>query len=258
MSPSSPSSTTRSYGIPGSLFRLGRQPGHPRLRSRSGGRAAGRHRGRPVPRPGEPVLSAHALPRGTGRTRWGDPGRGDGRGGLGEDHWRLPGAGRGRAQQSAGFGLAGIGAGSIEHGRALGHSDLEALGVRGGAWTPALCAVLQEPDSPDPAVRIRIGELRERLRDCLPCAVAHGVRVWAGTDVVGTIADEIALLADHGLAARIVTHNDDPLEDPGVLARTVRDACRPAGAGCPARRSPSPSRCRACPHRTASWPRSGR
>jgi imidazolonepropionase-like amidohydrolase len=137
-------------------------------------------------------------------------------------------------------GLAGIGADSIEHGRALGHSELEALGVRGGAWTPTLCAVLQGRNSSDPAVRRQIGELRERLRDRLPYAVAHGVRVLAGTDRVGTISDEIALLADHGLtageaiaaagsAARdflgihpegdIVTYDGDPLEDPGVLAR---------------------------------------
>jgi imidazolonepropionase-like amidohydrolase len=64
--------------------------------------------------------------------------------------------------------------------------------------------------------------------------------VLAGTDVVGTIADEITLLAEHGLTAGqaiaaagslardflgihpegdIVTYDDDPLEDPGVLAR---------------------------------------
>jgi imidazolonepropionase-like amidohydrolase len=137
-------------------------------------------------------------------------------------------------------GLVGIGADSIEHGRALGHSELEALGVRGGAWTPTLCAVLNGRDSSDPVVRGRTGELRDRLRDCLPYAVAHGVRVLAGTDVVGTIADEIALLSQHGLtagqaiaaagsAARdflgihpegdIVTYDDDPLEDPYVLAR---------------------------------------
>ena len=137
-------------------------------------------------------------------------------------------------------GLVGIGADSIEHGQALGHAELAALGVRGGAWTPTLCAVLQGRDSPDPAVRSRVAELRERLRDCLPYAVAHGVRVLAGSDVVGTIADEIALLADHGLtagqaiaaggsAARdflgihpegdIVTYDDDPREDPGVLAQ---------------------------------------
>ena len=139
-------------------------------------------------------------------------------------------------------GLAGIGADSIEHGTALGHSELEALGVRGGAWTPTLCAVLHGRDSSDPAVRSRTGELRERLRDCLPYAVAHGVRVLAGTDVVGTIADEIALLAEHGLTAAqaiaaagsaardflaihpegdIVTYDDDPLQDPRALARPV-------------------------------------
>ena len=98
-------------------------------------------------------------------------------------------------------GLAAIGADSIEHGTALSRSEIEELGARGGAWTPTLCAVLGNRDSPDPDVRKRIAELRERLRDHLPYAVAHGVRVLAGTDVVGTIADEIALLVDHGLTA---------------------------------------------------------
>jgi imidazolonepropionase-like amidohydrolase len=137
-------------------------------------------------------------------------------------------------------GLVGIGADSIEHGVALGHQELAALGSRGGAWTPTLCAVLGDRDSPDPAARARAGELRERLRDLLPYAVAHGVRVLAGTDIVGTIAQEIALLAGHGLtvtqaiaaagsrardflgihpAGDIVTYDGDPREDPGVLAR---------------------------------------
>jgi imidazolonepropionase-like amidohydrolase len=136
-------------------------------------------------------------------------------------------------------GLVGMGADSIEHGLALGHAELEALGARGGAWTPTLCAVLNGRESSDPMVRRRAGELRDRLRDCLSYAVAHGVRVLAGTDVVGTIADEVALLSQHGLtagqaiaaagsAARdflgihpegdIVTYDDDPLEDPSVLA----------------------------------------
>ena len=137
-------------------------------------------------------------------------------------------------------GLAGIGADSIEHGPALGHAELDSLGARGGAWTPTLCALLQNRDSPDPAVLAQVGELRDRLRNCLPYAVAHGVRVLAGTDVVGTIADEIALLASHGLSAAqaiaaagsvardflgihpagdIVTYEVDPREDPSALGR---------------------------------------
>ena len=79
----------------------------------------------------------------------------------------------------------------------------------------------------------------------------------AGTDVAGTIADEIALLADHGLTAGqaiaaagslardflgihpagdIVTYDHDPREDPGVLARPRgvlrRVLDRAAGMGC--------------------------
>ena len=146
-------------------------------------------------------------------------------------------------------GLVGIGADSIEHGVALGHQELDALGARGGAWTPTLCAVLGQGDSPDPAARARAGALRERLRDCLPYAVAHGVRVLAGTDIVGTIAQEVALLAGHGLtvtqalaaagsgardflgihpAGDIVTYDDDPREDPGVLARPAAVVVRGA------------------------------
>jgi imidazolonepropionase-like amidohydrolase len=136
-------------------------------------------------------------------------------------------------------GLAGIGADSIEHGRSLGPAELDALGSRGGAWTPTLCAMLGGRDSGDPAVRARAAGLSERLRGSLPYAVARGVRVLAGTDVAGTIAQEVALLAGHGLsveqamaaagsAAReflgirpvgdIVTYHADPREDPRVLA----------------------------------------
>jgi imidazolonepropionase-like amidohydrolase len=159
-------------------------------------------------------------------------------------------------------GLAAIGADSIEHGIALDHSEIEALGARGGAWTPTLCAVLNNRDSPDPAARKRAGELREQLRDRLPYAVARGVRVLAGSDVVGTIADEIAFLADHGLttaqaiaaagstardflgihpAGDIVTYDDDPLQDPDVLARPAAVVVR----GVRVRLSPR-ERCDAC------------
>lgn len=137
-------------------------------------------------------------------------------------------------------GLTALGADSIEHGAGLGRDEIAALGARGGAWTPTLCAMLQGRDSPDPERRKRTEELRERLRDGLPYAVAQGVRVLAGTDLAGTIAEEIALLAGHGLTAEqaiaasgssareflgirpagdIVTYDSDPRDDPAVLAR---------------------------------------
>jgi hypothetical protein len=40
---------------------------------------------------------------------------------------------------------------------------------------------------PDPEIRKRIDELREQLRDHLPYAVAHGMRILAGIDVIGTM-----------------------------------------------------------------------
>jgi hypothetical protein len=138
------------------------------------------------------------------------------------------------------FGLIEIGADSIEHGTGLDRAAVDALGRRGGAWTPTLCAVLGGRNSDDPEIRRRTAEVHERLAELLPYAVTHGVRVLAGTDVVGTIADEIALLVEIGLTpaqaitaagshARdflgvhpdgdIVTYDADPLADPAVLAR---------------------------------------
>jgi imidazolonepropionase-like amidohydrolase len=139
-------------------------------------------------------------------------------------------------------GLTEIAIDSVEHGTELDHAGIDALGARGGAWTPTLCAVLQGRNSDDPERRERAGQLQERLRDGLPYALARGVRVLAGTDVVGTIAREIALLAEHGLTVEqaiaaagssargflgihpvgdIVTYDDDPREDPAVLGQPV-------------------------------------
>ncbi len=87
-------------------------------------------------------------------------------------------------------------------------------------------------------MRKRIAEIRERLREVLPHALAHGVRVLAGTDVVATIAEEIALLADFGLTVEqalaaagstardylgvspegdLVTYDADPRSHPEIL-----------------------------------------
>ena len=162
----------------------GPQPGHPRLRARRGGRAPGRHCRLPVSCPGEPVLPAHALPRRAGRTRRGDPGRGGGRGRLGEDHRRFPEWAEGGpvpestaatydletlrqavdAAHTAGArvavhsnlpdsGLAGIGADSIEHGRRSAMLSLRrsASAAAPGRRRSAPC--FNGRDSSDPAVR---------------------------------------------------------------------------------------------------------
>jgi hypothetical protein len=83
-----------------------------------------------------------------------------------------------------------------------GRSGMRSLSRSAPAAVPGADAraVLRKRHSPDSAARAQVGELRERLRDCLPYAVAHGVRVLAGTDVAGTIAYEIALLANHILS----------------------------------------------------------
>jgi imidazolonepropionase-like amidohydrolase len=134
--------------------------------------------------------------------------------------------------------LVAIGVDSFEHGTALTRKDVEALGARGGAWTPTLGAIMSQRDAPDPDVRARVAEIRERIEEVLPHAVAHGVKVLAGTDVVATVAQEIALLAECGLtveqalaaagsvaraylgiepAGDLVTYDADPRNNPEIL-----------------------------------------
>jgi imidazolonepropionase-like amidohydrolase len=120
------------------------------------------------------------------------------------------------------------------------------MAERGTAWTPTLQAVVGAlpPDAPPEWARRR-DERVARMRELLPLAVRLGVPVLAGSDVVGTVAGEVAALAAHGLdpqaalaaatttaraflglgplapgaAADLVTYDVDPRSDPGVLAR---------------------------------------
>jgi imidazolonepropionase-like amidohydrolase len=134
--------------------------------------------------------------------------------------------------------LVAAGVDSIEHGTALDDTDLTRLAARGGAWTPTLCASYPRRAEQDPA-------FAEAMRHRLATAVALGVTIMTGTDVVGTIAREVALLAELGVppvtaltaastGARqylqappatpngpvdLVTYHDDPRNDPTVLAR---------------------------------------
>jgi len=143
--------------------------------------------------------------------------------------------------------LVAAGIDSVEHGPGLVEEDLADLAARGAAWTPTLCALVRaEPDDgPDSAdARRRYAEARERLSYLLPRAVALGVTVMTGTDVVGSVPREVALLVEMGLApadalaaastaarrflgvddltedrpADLVSYDRDPRDDPGVLA----------------------------------------
>jgi imidazolonepropionase-like amidohydrolase len=133
---------------------------------------------------------------------------------------------------------------SIEHGTAIDESALRLMAQHETAWTPTLCAVLALPDAAPEAARQRVAEYRQRLRELLPLAQRLRVPILAGTDTAGTVAREVALLAEYGLEpaaalkaatttgyrflgepfdqagkpTTLVTYQDDPREDLAVLS----------------------------------------
>jgi imidazolonepropionase-like amidohydrolase len=130
--------------------------------------------------------------------------------------------------------LVAAGVDSIEHGGGLTAADLDALGRRQGAWTPTIGASIGY----DPGARHEPARGRsDRLRELLPYAVSAGVRVLAGSDVVGSVTGEVAALVEHGLPAAdalaaatteartyldvpgqdLVTYHHDPRLDPTTL-----------------------------------------
>ena len=139
--------------------------------------------------------------------------------------------------------LVRAGIDSVEHGTALDKETVEEMAKRGTAWTPTLCAVLSAgPDAPEER-RKRAAERRERMRELLPLAVTLGVPVLTGSDVVGSIPREVALLIETGVdpidalraattaairylgtdasrsPASIVTFDADPRTHPEVLSK---------------------------------------
>jgi imidazolonepropionase-like amidohydrolase len=140
--------------------------------------------------------------------------------------------------------LIAAGVDSVEHGDGLDEEDLATLAARGGAWTPTLCAGIEPRSNDDPERRKRRSQRRERLGYLLPLAADLGVTIMAGTDIVGSIAREVTLMTELGLTpevalaaastaahdflgvgglragelADLVSYNNDPREDPGVLA----------------------------------------
>jgi imidazolonepropionase-like amidohydrolase len=142
--------------------------------------------------------------------------------------------------------LVRAGIDSIEHGPGLDEEALKLMADTGAAWTPTLCALfsLMGDESVPAARRAAMTEALDRVRMMLPLAVKLGVPVLAGTDVVGTIANEVVLLAGAGLApdealaaattwprqflgeadvdtADFVTYANDPRDDAAELARPL-------------------------------------
>jgi imidazolonepropionase-like amidohydrolase len=147
-------------------------------------------------------------------------------------HATVPGAGQ----------LVAVGVDSVEHGwSGLDEHIIRDMAGRGTAWTPTVGALTAMLDAPGITPRRRRGfaESRARVAELLPLAVRLGVPVLAGTDVTGSIPQEVALLAQMGLdskdalaaasswprkflgaraTADIVTYHHDPRQDPGQLA----------------------------------------
>jgi imidazolonepropionase-like amidohydrolase len=138
--------------------------------------------------------------------------------------------------------LVRAGVDSIEHGTAIDESALRLMAQTGAAWTPTLCAVLGVPGTAPEAARRRAADYQQRLHELLPLADRLGVPILAGT-----IAREVALLAEHGLKpaaalaaatttgyrflgepfdrpgqpTTLVTYQNDPREDLAILSTPI-------------------------------------
>ncbi len=131
---------------------------------------------------------------------------------------------------------------SIEHGMFLEEGDLDALGSRGGMWVPTVLrceTTLAQLGESSSGGKLFVEGL-QRLRTLLPQALEAGVRVLAGTDLVGAPADvaaEAIRLGDYGLSNRQVVEavstaafiaTDRPAEfDVGAPADAVLFAANP-------------------------------
>ena len=94
---------------------------------------------------------------------------------------------------------------SIEHGLFLTDSDVTALAERTGMWVPTLLRIeetVAQLGDGSSGGRLLIEGL-DNARRLLPVAFEAGVRVLAGTDLVGTpanVADEAIKLGEYGLS----------------------------------------------------------
>ena len=144
--------------------------------------------------------------------------------------------------------VVAAGVDSIEHGSLLDRQTLEVMAERGVAWTPTINAFASalERDIPDDRRRRYQGYL-DNYRAMVPIAQELNMTILAGTDMAGTIVDEISRLNAVGMSptralraastdartflgqpsfendarADVVTYDADPREDPAILAKPM-------------------------------------
>lgn len=96
---------------------------------------------------------------------------------------------------------------SIEHGLFLAEDDIDLLAGRGGMWVPTVLRVeetIRQLGSESSGGRLLSEGLRN-VGELLALAVEAGVRVLAGTDLIGSparVAAEAIRLGEHGLSNR--------------------------------------------------------
>jgi imidazolonepropionase-like amidohydrolase len=94
---------------------------------------------------------------------------------------------------------------SIEHGLFLGDEDLDRLGARRGLWVPTVlrCEATRAQIGPESSGGRLLGEGLQALPELLQKGFEAGVRVLAGTDLIGAprdVAAEARRLAEYGLS----------------------------------------------------------
>lgn len=149
--------------------------------------------------------------------------------------------------------LVELGVDTIEHGTGLDDGALELMATTGAAWTPTVQAVTAPvPLGAPPEWAARRAERIGLMQRLLPAAHRLGVPILTGSDVVGTVAGEVAAFVALGLdptaalaaatttardylglpalaagaPADLVTYDADPRDDPEVLRRPAAVVAR--------------------------------
>ena len=133
--------------------------------------------------------------------------------------------------------LVAAGVDSVEHCLALTEADGDRWRLA-GAWTPTIASFIAIQHAADPALQSVLAGYAERL--LLRVAIERVMTILTGSDVVGTVAEEVGLLHAYGLtvdeapraattaapqylgdssAEDLVTYEQDPRENADLLRK---------------------------------------